>query len=405
MLERARAKLAADPRWPHGSSLSRAKPSALPFADARVRPPHLHLPAALRRRSGGDAARAGAGGEARRAESPASSSASRAGSGSGPGGSTPGSGCRRSGRLASRQWFEVGRFLGPSIEGFYRSYPLRAPARALGGGGDRRRQRAADEPRRWRRDLGHRWRLSRAPPRLLRPAPGRLARPGHRPAPALHALARQQRRDRGGGRAARLRRPPRRGDRRLLPRGRGRRSRDRRAPRPAARHPALPALADRACRRRPGRGAGDRHRRHDRRLADAGARWSSPAASSPPPTTSSGSAAASTPTSGWPPRGAASPLSPAGGSTPSALHSVGEAIAAAAAVLACFWLSVAQRRLSTPVRELRRRTVAVEGEQRLADGTSRQLDRASLAAPLDGALRALSIAVPLLAIAAVALRV
>jgi demethylmenaquinone methyltransferase / 2-methoxy-6-polyprenyl-1,4-benzoquinol methylase len=29
------------------------------------------------------------------------------------------------GRLASRSWFEVGRFLGPSIEGFYRGYPLR----------------------------------------------------------------------------------------------------------------------------------------------------------------------------------------------------------------------------------------------------------------------------------------
>lgn len=29
------------------------------------------------------------------------------------------------GRLASRSWFEAGRFLGPSIEGFYRSYPLR----------------------------------------------------------------------------------------------------------------------------------------------------------------------------------------------------------------------------------------------------------------------------------------
>ena len=28
------------------------------------------------------------------------------------------------GRLASRQWFEVGRFLGPSIEGFYRRFPL-----------------------------------------------------------------------------------------------------------------------------------------------------------------------------------------------------------------------------------------------------------------------------------------
>jgi hypothetical protein len=80
------------------------------------------------------------------------------------------------------------------------------------------------------------------------------------------------------------------------------------------------------------------------------------------------------------------------------------AIAAIAAVLACFWLSVAQRRLSTPVRELRRRTETVSGEQRLADGTTRRLDQASLAAPLDGALRALSVAVPLLAIAAVALR-
>jgi demethylmenaquinone methyltransferase / 2-methoxy-6-polyprenyl-1,4-benzoquinol methylase len=29
------------------------------------------------------------------------------------------------GRLASRQWYEAGRFLGPSIEGFYRRYPLR----------------------------------------------------------------------------------------------------------------------------------------------------------------------------------------------------------------------------------------------------------------------------------------
>jgi demethylmenaquinone methyltransferase/2-methoxy-6-polyprenyl-1,4-benzoquinol methylase len=28
------------------------------------------------------------------------------------------------GRLFSRQWFEVGRFLGPSIEGFYRAHPL-----------------------------------------------------------------------------------------------------------------------------------------------------------------------------------------------------------------------------------------------------------------------------------------
>jgi hypothetical protein len=88
-----------------------------------------------------------------------------------------------------------------------------------------------------------------------------------------------------------------------------------------------------------------------------------------------------------------------------AVRSGAQALAAAAAVLACFWLSVAQRRLSTPVRELRRRTTAVTGEQRLDDGGARRLDRAALAAPLDGALRALSVAVPLLATAAVALRI
>jgi len=86
------------------------------------------------------------------------------------------------------------------------------------------------------------------------------------------------------------------------------------------------------------------------------------------------------------------------------LHSVREAIAASAAVLACFFLTIVQRRLSTPVRELRRRTVAVEGEQHLTDGTVRQLDRGDLAAPLDGALRGLSVAVPLLAVATIALR-
>lgn len=86
------------------------------------------------------------------------------------------------------------------------------------------------------------------------------------------------------------------------------------------------------------------------------------------------------------------------------LHSVREAIAAGAAVLACFFLTIVQRRLSTPVRELRRRTLTVKGEQRLTDGTVRQLDRADLAAPLDGALRGLSVAVPLLAVVTIALR-
>jgi hypothetical protein len=78
--------------------------------------------------------------------------------------------------------------------------------------------------------------------------------------------------------------------------------------------------------------------------------------------------------------------------------------AGVAVAAGCFGLTVAQRRLSTPVRELRRRTVAVSGTQTLADGETRQLDTESLAAPLDGALRALSMALVLVAAAAVAAR-
>ena len=71
---------------------------------------------------------------------------------------------------------------------------------------------------------------------------------------------------------------------------------------------------------------------------------------------------------------------------------------------ACFLLSVAQRRLSTPVRELRRRTVSVTGTQRLDDGTTVELDAARVAAPLDGALRACALALVLLAAGLVAAR-
>ena len=71
---------------------------------------------------------------------------------------------------------------------------------------------------------------------------------------------------------------------------------------------------------------------------------------------------------------------------------------------ACFGLSVAQRRLSTPVRELRRRTVSVSGEQRLVGGAVVELTSARLAAPLDGALRALSLALVALAAGLVVLR-
>ena len=86
------------------------------------------------------------------------------------------------------------------------------------------------------------------------------------------------------------------------------------------------------------------------------------------------------------------------------IHSLEEAAAGVLVTLACFGLSVAQRRLSTPARELRRRTVAVSGEQRLADGTKRDLTAASLAAPLDASLAALSAALVMLAAAMVAIR-
>jgi hypothetical protein len=87
-----------------------------------------------------------------------------------------------------------------------------------------------------------------------------------------------------------------------------------------------------------------------------------------------------------------------------AVDRAGDAVAAAGVVLGCFGLSVAQRRLSTPVRELRRTTEFVHGEQRLADGRVRELSPAVLAAPLDRALRAISLTLPLLAAGLVAAR-
>ena len=71
---------------------------------------------------------------------------------------------------------------------------------------------------------------------------------------------------------------------------------------------------------------------------------------------------------------------------------------------ACLLLSVAQRRLSTPARELRRRTAAVVGEQRLRDGEVVPLSVTRLAAPLEGALSALSLGLVLMAAALVVVR-
>lgn len=71
---------------------------------------------------------------------------------------------------------------------------------------------------------------------------------------------------------------------------------------------------------------------------------------------------------------------------------------------ACALLSVAQRRLSTPVRELRRHTTGLTGEQRLDDGRVRTLDAGAVREPLEGALSALWLALVLLAVGLVAVR-
>ncbi len=72
--------------------------------------------------------------------------------------------------------------------------------------------------------------------------------------------------------------------------------------------------------------------------------------------------------------------------------------------MACTLLSVAQRRLSTPARELRRRTAALTGTQTLTSGETRSLDAHELAEPLERALQALWPALVLLAVGAVAAR-
>jgi asparagine N-glycosylation enzyme membrane subunit Stt3 len=76
----------------------------------------------------------------------------------------------------------------------------------------------------------------------------------------------------------------------------------------------------------------------------------------------------------------------------------------ALAAAACAALSAAQRALSTPVRALRRKTASVTGEIVGSNGSVEPIDTASLQKAPESALRAISLAMPLLAAALVVLR-
>jgi hypothetical protein len=65
----------------------------------------------------------------------------------------------------------------------------------------------------------------------------------------------------------------------------------------------------------------------------------------------------------------------------------------------CYALSIAQRRLSTPARELRRRTASVTGTRERRDGGREEITLGSMLAPLDGALSAMSLAIVVIAAA------
>ncbi len=75
------------------------------------------------------------------------------------------------------------------------------------------------------------------------------------------------------------------------------------------------------------------------------------------------------------------------------------ALAPVLAAVGALSLSLAQRALSTPARMLRRRALDATGTVSLADGTQQAIDRPTLLAPLEQALRAMAWAVVLLAAA------
>jgi hypothetical protein len=80
-------------------------------------------------------------------------------------------------------------------------------------------------------------------------------------------------------------------------------------------------------------------------------------------------------------------------------------VAAVLVAGACVAISAAQRALSTPVRRLRRRVVAVEGTITLRDGTTEPIDADVIRRAPEAALQLLALAMPLLATALVISRI
>jgi hypothetical protein len=79
-------------------------------------------------------------------------------------------------------------------------------------------------------------------------------------------------------------------------------------------------------------------------------------------------------------------------------------LAACLVAAACLFLSMAQRRLSTPARRLRRRVVAVEGRILMSDGSESPIDERTLRAAAEAGLRAMWVGVALLGAGMVAAR-
>ena len=79
-------------------------------------------------------------------------------------------------------------------------------------------------------------------------------------------------------------------------------------------------------------------------------------------------------------------------------------VAAVLLAVGCFTLSLAQRTLSTPVRDIRRRTLSVQGSMRMTDGSSVTLDTSRMISAPEKALGLLSLTIVVFACSLLAFR-